>query len=173
MFLNILYHGLFPVSIAPYNPIQQAGSDDNRDVTFAFNEFRAYLKGQSSTWQQSKQYTTNPKPKKSDEKKNEKKNEKKTKSAEDLKKEAAQKTAADAKKKAEQIANAHNWLQSSIANAAGAMAGNVIKNNVPNLSNLISGSKNDNSSKSLSKSSVINNSSNQVKTSENKQKTLM
>lgn len=39
-----LITGLFPITIENYGPIHATNGDDNRSVTFAFNEFRAYTR---------------------------------------------------------------------------------------------------------------------------------
>lgn len=111
--------GLFPVGIEPYSPAQASSSDDNRSVTFAFNEFRAYLKGENSKWESMKIHTYE-KPK---EKKPETSSSNKKTGADNLKV-----TQDLASKLAQQRQNqeANRWLQNIIANAAGASAGNVV-----------------------------------------------
>ena len=126
--------GLFPINIENYNPAHATTGDDNRSVTFAFNEFRAYLKGNESTWYKSRTYG----PPIVD--LNTKKPIDQTKINIPTPEELAAKKAEEERKAAQQAAEAHRWLQDIISKAAGASAGyavkksyksNILKNNKP------------------------------------------
>ena len=126
--------GLFPINIENYNPAHATTGDDNRSVTFAFNEFRAYLKGNESTWYKSRTYgppIVDPNTKKPIDQ---------TKINIPTPEELAAKKAEEERKAAQQVAEAHRWLQDIISKAAGASAGyavkksyksNILKNNKP------------------------------------------
>ena len=174
--------GLFPINIENYNPAHATTGDDNRSVTFAFNEFRAYLKGNESTWYKSRTYgppIVDPNTKKPIDQ---------TKINIPTPEELAAKKAEEERKAAQQVAEAHRWLQDIISKAAGASAGyavkksyksNILKNNKPatsktsskpqqtienivnnNLSNNINSNKNIGSD--LNKNDVVNIDSNLV-----------
>ena len=129
--------GLFPINIENYNPAHATTGDDNRSVTFAFNEFRAYLKGNESTWYKSRTYgppIIDPNTKKPIDQ---------TKINIPTPEELAAKKAEEERKAAQQVAEAHRWLQDIISKAAGASAGyavkksyksNILKNNKPETS---------------------------------------
>ena len=174
--------GLFPINIENYNPAHATTGDDNRSVTFAFNEFRAYLKGNESTWYKSRTYgppIVDPNTKKPIDQ---------TKINIPTPEELAAKKAEEERKAAQQVAEAHRWLQDIISKAAGASAGyavkksyksNILKNNKPatsktsskpqqtienivnnNLSNNIN--SNNNIGSDLNKNDVVNIDSNLV-----------
>ena len=126
--------GLFPINIENYNPAHATTGDDNRSVTFAFNEFRAYLKGNESTWYKSRTYgppIVDPNTKKPIDQ---------TKINIPTPEELAAKKAEEERKAAQQAAEAHRWFQDVLSKAAGASAGyavkesyksNILKNNKP------------------------------------------
>ena len=174
--------GLFPINIENYNPAHATTGDDNRSVTFAFNEFRAYLKGNESTWYKSRTYgppIVDPNTKKPIDQ---------TKINKPTPEELAAKKAEEERKAAQQAAEAHRWFQDVLSKAAGASAGyavkksyksNILKNNKPatsktssntqqtienivnnNLSNNIN--SNNNIGSDLNKNDVVNIDSNLV-----------
>ena len=168
--------GLFPITIEPYSPAQATGSDDNRSVSFAFNEFRAYIKGYASTAQTPN--VVNPlstplnirrqpqTPGATHPDQVSRLNGAQGKTLEDVKREQEQAAAAAAAAQKKQNVEAHGWLQNMVANAAGAAAGSAVKKNVTN--NLITQLKNDSSKKNSSNNSNTSNNQMSLKDAQDK-----
>ena len=155
--------GLFPINIENYNPAHATTGDDNRSVTFAFNEFRAYLKGNESTWYKSRTYG----PQIVD--LNTKKPIDQTKINIPTPEELAAKKAEEERKAAQQAAEAHRWFQDVLSKAAGAAAGYTVKESYK--SNILKNNKQA-TSKTSSKpqqtvENIVNNNSSKIINSNN------